>query len=94
MSGRSKSPLRGKGGWGGVKKNVDAGKFDSPIDREQVSGQMQDIFSTVKKLRVSAPPIGMSLPHEAVVERRIPPRAKFSVSARGTRRAPCGSARP
>jgi hypothetical protein len=34
-----------------VKKNVDAGKFDSPIDREQVSGQMQDIFSTVKKLR-------------------------------------------
>merc|ERR1711939_874833 len=51
MSGRSKSPLRGKGGWGGVKKNVDAGKFDSPIDREQVSGQMQDIFSTVKKLR-------------------------------------------
>merc|ERR1712159_394513 len=50
MASRSKSPLR-KGGWGGVKKNVDAGSFASPIDREQVSGQMQDIFSTVKKLR-------------------------------------------
>merc|ERR1712159_920879 len=50
MASRSKSPLR-KGGWGGVKKNVDAGSFASPVDREQVSGQMQDIFSTVKKLR-------------------------------------------
>merc|ERR1712216_362602 len=50
MAARSKSPLR-KGGWGGVKKNVDQGNFASPIDREQVSGQMQDIFSTVKKLR-------------------------------------------
>merc|ERR1712216_730580 len=50
MAARSKSPLR-KGGWGGVKKNVDQGNFASPIDREEVSGQMQDIFSTVRKLR-------------------------------------------
>jgi hypothetical protein len=46
MSGRAKSPLK-KGGWGNVKKAVAA----SPIDREAVSGQMQDIFATVKKLR-------------------------------------------
>merc|ERR1712216_111547 len=50
MAARSKSPLR-KGGWGGVKKNVDKGDFASPINREEVSGQMQDIFSTVRKLR-------------------------------------------
>jgi hypothetical protein len=50
MSARAKSPLR-KGGWGGIKKSVEQGKFESPINREEVSGQMQDIFSTVKKLR-------------------------------------------
>jgi len=50
MSGRAKSPLR-KGAWGGVKKQLGSEQFASPIDREQVSGQMQDIFSTVKKLR-------------------------------------------
>jgi hypothetical protein len=54
MSGaRGKSPLRGK--WGGIKKQLGSEAFASPIDREQVSGQMQDIFSTVKKLRVSHP---------------------------------------
>merc|ERR1711998_112151 len=36
---------------GGVKKKLGTEDFASPIDREQVSGQMQDIFSTVKKLR-------------------------------------------
>merc|ERR1711998_112956 len=36
---------------GGVKKQLGSEAFASPIDREQVSGQMQDIFSTVKKLR-------------------------------------------
>jgi hypothetical protein len=51
MSGRSKSPSRKAGGWGGVKAKQQEGDFASPIDREQVSGQMQDIFSTVKKLR-------------------------------------------
>jgi predicted nucleic acid-binding Zn-ribbon protein len=49
MAGRAKSPLKGK--WGGVKKQLGSDAFASPIDREQVSGQMQDIFSTVKKLR-------------------------------------------
>jgi len=50
MAARAKSPLR-KGAWGGVKKQLGSEAFASPIDREQVSGQMQDIFSTVKKLR-------------------------------------------
>merc|ERR1711998_336388 len=36
---------------GGVKKQLGSEAFASPIDREQVSGQMQDIFATVKKLR-------------------------------------------
>merc|ERR1719453_1200678 len=49
MASRGKSPLRGK--WGGIKKQLGSEAFASPIDREQVSGQMQDIFSTVKKLR-------------------------------------------
>merc|ERR1719453_756932 len=49
MASRGKSPLKGK--WGGVKKNLGSAEFSSPVDREQVSGQMQDIFSTVKKLR-------------------------------------------
>merc|ERR1711998_42357 len=49
MASRGKSPLKGK--WGGVKKKLGTEDFASPIDREQVSGQMQDIFSTVKKLR-------------------------------------------
>ena len=48
MSGRAKSPLKG-GKWGGVKAQASE---SSPVDREAVSGQMQDIFSTVKKLRV------------------------------------------
>jgi len=47
MSGRAKSPLKG-GKWGGVKTQASE---SSPVDREAVSGQMQDIFSTVKKLR-------------------------------------------
>merc|ERR1711966_524373 len=47
MSGRAKSPLKG-GKWGGVKAQASE---SSPVDREAVSGQMQDIFSTVKKLR-------------------------------------------
>jgi len=34
-----------------VRQSASSGDFSSPIDREQVSGQMQDIFSTVKKLR-------------------------------------------
>jgi len=34
-----------------VKKKLGNDVLGSPIDREQVSGQMQDIFSTVKKLR-------------------------------------------
>merc|ERR1711998_668574 len=49
MASRGKSPLKGK--WGGVKKKLGTEDFASPIDREQVSGQMQDIFATVKKLR-------------------------------------------
>merc|ERR1719181_1704003 len=49
MASRGKSPLRGK--WGGIKKQLGSEAFASPIDREQVSGQMQDIFSTVRKLR-------------------------------------------
>jgi len=51
MSQRAKSPLRKGGTWGNVKKGVDKGDFASPINREEVSGQMQDIFSTVRKLR-------------------------------------------
>ena len=49
MSGRGKSPLKAK--WGGVKGA--AAENSSDVDREAASGQMQDIFSTVKKLRVS-----------------------------------------
>merc|ERR1711981_1335258 len=42
MSGRAKSPKKGA---------MPAPSEASPIDREEVSGQMQDIFSTVKALR-------------------------------------------
>jgi hypothetical protein len=48
MSGRAKSPLK-KGGWSNLKQAAEVSS--SPINREEVSGQMQDIFSTVKKLR-------------------------------------------
>jgi len=60
MAARGKSPLRGK--WGGIKKQLGSDAFASPIDREQVSGQMQDIFSTVKKLRVRPFPTSLTPP--------------------------------